>query len=328
MKWYFWIQEQENHLKKTIKSIIKKIILFKFRKSYFELKRYCIFRKYIKYFDLCKKDIYSMNNQGVFVFGSDEIWNISRSEINKYPILFGVGIPDSYFVSYAPSINKTTLDEVLSNQNFLNALQRFDKISVRDKHSRKILSLITKKPVEYVVDPIFLYNVKQYEAIEEKISKIGYILVYGYPNRFTSKNINEIIEYAKSKNLTLISVGNYFDWCNTNIAASPFEFLSYVRNASCVITNTYHGTIFSIRYCKQFASYADIQIKVKDILKNLGFEKRIVSESLSLKNIFSTNIDYTKVQEKLDSYIENSYKFIYSFLEAADEYIKSKKRIN
>jgi len=314
--------------KTTIKSILKKIIFFRFKKSFFEIKKYWVFKKYIQYCDLCKNDINSMNNQDVFVFGSDEIWNISRSEINKYPILFGVGIPDSYFVSYAPSINKTTLDEVRSNQNFLNALQRFAKISVRDKHSRKILSLITKKPVEYVADPIFLYNVRQYEAIEEKISKIGYILVYGYPNRFTSKNINEIIEYAKSKNLTLISVGNYFDWCDKNIAASPFEFLSYVRNARCVITNTYHGTIFSIRYCKQFASYASTQIKVMDILENLELKKQIVSESCTLENVLSTNINYIKVQEKLNSYIENSYKYIYSFLESADEYIKSKKRIN
>ena len=141
--------------KKIIKSTIKKIILFKFEKAYFELKKYWVFKKNIQYCDLCKNDN-SMNNQDIFVFGSDEIWNISRSEINKYPILFGVGIPDSYFVSYAPSINKTTLDEVLCNRNFLNALQRFDKISVRDKHSQKILNLITT--VEYVADQ-FLYNV-------------------------------------------------------------------------------------------------------------------------------------------------------------------------
>jgi len=312
--------------KKIIKSTIKKIILFKFEKAYFELKKYWTFKKYIKYCDLCRKDTNSMNNQDIFVFGSDEIWNISRDEINKYPILFGVGIPDSYFVSYAPSINNTTLDETFSNQTFLNALQRFDKISARDKHSQKILNLITKKPVEYVLDPIFLYNVKQYETIEEKISKSGYILVYGYPNRFTSKNINEIIEYAKSKNLTLISVGNYFDWCDKNIAASPFEFLSYVRNARYVITNTYHGTIFSIRYCKQFASYAGSQIKVMDILENLELENQVVSESCTLENALGTNIDYIKVQEKLDRYIDDSYKYIHSFLENADKYIESRKK--
>lgn len=308
-----------NPLRVTLKAIIKNGMQFKFKQIYFEIRKYIQFKKSIKQFNIIKNELKYIKSQDIFVFGSDEIWNTSRSEINNYPILFGVGITDAYLVSYAPSINKTTTSEIKNNFKFVNSVKRFNKLSVRDDHSKEVLKEVFNKDIDVVLDPTFLFDKDKYKNIEVPSEYSNYILIYGYSNRFTTKYINEIIKFAERKKLKLISIGSYFKWCHKNIAGSPFDFLSYVRNAEFIITNTFHGTIFSIIYNKQFATYVREQNKVKDILKKLNLNKRDASKLMSLDDIFKEEINYENVKLKLSIDMERSLKYIHDFLKSAEE---------
>lgn len=302
-------------LRAMARSLIKNMISFRCKEVCFELVKYFNFQKVIKKLTICDYREHMLKEQDIFVFGSDEIWNISRKEINKYPVLFGIGIPDSYFVSYAPSINKTNLEQIRKNDSFINAIQRFNKLSVRDAHSLDTLKVITSKDIELVLDPTFLFSKDMYHSLEKECYEKDYILIYGYENRFNQKSINQIKEFAQVRKLRLISVGNYFDWCDKNIPANPFEFLSYVKNALYVITNTFHGTIFSIIYNKKFVTYCGKELKINDVLKQFKLESRNVDNSSTLKQVIEDEIDYESVNNLIKIYKDNSYKYIYQFIE-------------
>jgi hypothetical protein len=288
----------------------KSLINLNLKNALFEIKKYLIFTNNTKRYKISK----NLNKQDIFVFGSDEIWNIGRKQINKYPILYGVGVPDKVLISYAPSINMTTLEEIRANTAFIKSIQTFEAISVRDTYSKNIIQEITKKEVKEVLDPTFLFNMQSYESIEKNIDESQFILIYGYPSRFKSQQINQIIEFSKNKKLKLLSVGNFLHWCDNNIVVSPFSFLSYVKKANYVITNTFHGTIFSIIYQKQFVTYAENQIKIEAILKKFDLFDRNVSNSKNIELIIDKKIDYLNVGFKIEHFANESREYLNKYI--------------
>ncbi|MFW6016298.1 MAG: polysaccharide pyruvyl transferase family protein, partial [bacterium] len=123
----------------NLKSIIKKIIKLKIQGACFDLRKLLNWSKYIKEFQVCNRNNEELLEKDIFLFGSDEIWNISRKEIRDYPIFFGSGIPDKKLVAYAPSINTTSLEQIKNNIQFVNSIKKFNHLSVRDTHSKNIL---------------------------------------------------------------------------------------------------------------------------------------------------------------------------------------------
>lgn len=304
-------------IKSSVKSMSIKAIKFQFKEARFELLKLANSRNAIKIFNICNKEEVALKSKDIFVFGSDEIWNISRKEISNHPILFGVGIPDNYFVSYAPSINITDLEQIKQNTDFQNAIERFDRLSVRDYHSFNTLKKITSKEIEVVLDPTFLLSKDIYSELEEECKERDFILVYIYEQDIKEEEIKRIKEFAQSVNLELISVGFYNNWCDKRIPASPFKFLSYIKNSKFVITNTFHGTIFSIIYNKQFVTYAGKKVKVIDVLERLNLQKRNVSNHPELRQIIEEKINYDCVKHLLDKEIKDSYEYIEDFIDQA-----------
>lgn len=304
--------------KTTFKLFLSKLLKFKFKEAKFELIKLLNFQGPIKKFNTLTNNENLLKMQDIIVFGSDEIWNISRKGVKDYPILFGKGIPDNYFVSYAPSINTTNLEQIKESIDFQEAIEKFNRISVRDYHSLNTLKKITSKDIDIVLDPTFLLKKNVYSELEEECNERDFILVYGYNHDFTGEQINKIKEFAKSVNLKLISVGFYNNWCDESVAASPFMFLSFMKNAKFVITNTFHGTIFSIIYNKQFVTYAGNKVKIIDILKRLNLENRIVTDQQKLGGVIKDQIDYQNVKTILEEQINNSYVYIKASIERGE----------
>lgn len=300
-----------NPLKQTIRSSVKGLFSLKFSDIYFQITKYNHFRNANRAFKICKNDIDSLNQQDIYVFGSDEIWNISRKEFNDFPIFFGIGIPDKKsLVSYAPSINITTVEQLKENRHLIEAIERFDKVSVRDSHSLKTLSALTLKEISIVLDPTFLLNKDEYSSLEEDCKESDYILVYSYGHKMSKERIEQIRTFAKGKNLKLISVGNILSWCDYSVPASPSQFLSYVKNANYIITDTFHGTVFSIIYNKAFVSYCDDNRKIIEILTQFDLQIRNCYSTSNLEELIDQPIDYHRVNKVIETQAGNSVKFL------------------
>lgn len=176
------------------------------------------------------------------IFGSDEIWNLCSSCSGADLTFFGEGISNVRKISYAPSFGSTPIDhEGLVALNPL--LEDFDKITVRDKHSAGIVQRITGTPPQLVVDPVLLSA--RDEILETRKTKgaIGLYLMAPRP-----EDIARIRAFAKAGGKKTCSVGYYHPWADRNIASlGPEEIPGLLAGCSLVVTNTFHGVVFSLK---------------------------------------------------------------------------------
>ena len=124
--------------------------------------------------------------------------------------------------------------------------------------------------------------------------------------------IKAIQSYAKSKGLQLISIGHYFPWCDKTIVPHPFEVLAYFRDAKCIVTDTFHGSVFSIKYNKQFCTIVRgmNSNKLTYLLEQFGLFNRIVNDLDRLPVMMDTPIDYAPVNEKIKQEQEFSINYL------------------
>ena len=130
----------------------------------------------------------------------------------------------------------------------------------------------------------------------------NYMIVYTYPGRITDTNeIKAIRTYARNNGLKLVSIGHYFPWCDMTIVPHPFEVLAYFKHASCIVTDTFHGSVFSIKYNKPFCTIVRgmNSNKLTHLLEQFGLSNRIANNIEMLSDILNTAIDYTPVNAQI-----------------------------
>jgi Polysaccharide pyruvyl transferase. len=195
------------------------------------------------------------------VIGSDEVFNCVQANANVgySRDLFGNGSPAKRLISYAASFGNTTIEKLKRYQildPLAEDLSRFDDISVRDENSFSIVHELTGKTASINVDPVLAYDYMQdcKHIPSRRILDYPYMIVYGYSGRFTRDEDDCIRAYARSKGLKVICVGGVQGCCDRFLDCSPFEVLALFRDAECIVTDTFHGTIFSIINEKPFAT--------------------------------------------------------------------------
>ena len=144
-----------------------------------------------------------------------------------------------------------------------------------------------------------------------------YALVYSY--KLNDKQIYQVREFCKSRNLRSISASIYHDWCDKCLPVSPFKFLSLVRNADYVITSTYHGVIFSIICGKQFVVYGKGIAKICALLEELGLTGRMIEDDISIETIIDIPIDYTRLDGVLAEKRRDSIDYLVSAIEGREK---------
>ena len=222
------------------------------------------------------------------VIGSDEVFNCTQinPEVGFSPELFGYRANTKKVLSYAASFGNTTYKK-LQDYNIVDKLkgyfEKFTSISVRDNNSFDIIKSLTGKEPEINLDPVLMYDFMP--TVPDKEQRRNYIVVYAYRARITDKESNEIVRFAKKNNKRLISVSGQMDWCDEHFEGNPFEVLDLFRHADYAITDTFHGTIFSIINRLKFVTLIRDSIggvygnqeKLQDLLNRLGLHDRSYS---------------------------------------------------
>ena len=236
------------------------------------------------------------------VIGSDEVFNCTQKTWFGFSSqLFGKGLNASRIITYAASFGATTIDklQLVGKKEIVSSLLHdLDAISVRDENSMKVIEELTGRTPWLHVDPVLIFDYNQF--IPDKFNRNEYIIVYTYPGRITDKKeISSIRNFAKSKELKLISIGHYFSWCDEVVIPTPFEVLAYFKGASYIITDTFHGSVFSMKFNKEFCTIVrDMNSnKLVSLLKQFGLENRIVTDMNKMQKILETPIDYAGVNK-------------------------------
>lgn len=293
---------------RKMKSELRKHILRKdVRKIPINYIQYLKYKKCWKYLNI---DNNNVETAKACIVGSDEIWNIKNSSFYHAPEYFGMNLNNKNIISYAPSANITTAEDMKEYDENLN-FEKFSKISVRDKNTFNLVKTMTQKDVSLVVDPTLL--IKNYSKYEAKINvKSKYILVYGY--KFSKSEIASIKKLKAKTGFKLYSIGMPQMWCDKQITATIFEFLSFIKNSEMIVTETFHGTIFSILYNKNFVSFANNKSKLCDLLERFNLESRDASKK-NLIPILEEKIDYAKVNKLIEKERKKSIDWLINAIE-------------
>lgn len=258
----------------------------------------------------------------VLVIGSDEVFNCLQvnPNVGYSRELFGKDNNAKKLITYAASFGNTTTQRLKQygiDKEVGALLKDFDAISVRDTNSGKVVKDLTGKEPIYNLDPVLISDYS--DEMVKNVPIHDYIIIYGYPGRITEAESKIIRDFANKRNKKLICIQGIQEFCDEYVNGNPFEILAYFRNADCIITDTFHGSIFSIINHRPFVSrirktvgesYGNEE-KMTDLLKRLGLEDRILTDISRLEALMNTPIDYERVdavrkneREKSLAYLE------------------------
>lgn len=254
------------------------------------------------------------DNYDVIIFGSDQIWE--KKITNGYDLIyFGAFRFNGKKISYAASMTDSIIEKK-DEDLFKKYLYDFDALSVREESIANVLSKLLNKNVDTMIDPSFLLDKTEYnEIIDQEFipNKDKYILAY-YVSE--NKEMSEYVsELAKANEMKVVEI-HYYDlpeldktYQYSNLG--PRQFLKCFKEADFVVTNSFHGTAFSIIYEKQFYTYYLNNNRVESLLKLYGINGNNQYKTKTMK--LYKNIDYkavsnykTKLREKAMTYLENS----------------------
>lgn len=240
----------------------------------------------------------------VLVIGSDEVFNCTQpgNKVGFSRQLFGKNNNAGKVISYAASFGSTTyekLEKYHIAEEVGELLSQFNSISVRDKNSRDIVEKLCGFSPAAHIDPVLLYNFPEVDSIS--IPMDNYIVVYAYADRIKGKEAEEIREFAKRENKKILSLGFYQPFCDEYVLASPMEVLAYIKHADYVITDTFHGTVFSIKYQKKFGAIIrdSNRQKLGDLLERFGVMERQICNLEEIGEIMASELDNEKVKNIL-----------------------------
>ncbi|MCQ2211226.1 MAG: polysaccharide pyruvyl transferase family protein [Paludibacteraceae bacterium] len=252
-------------------------------------------------------------NDGItrFVCGSDTIFCTLEFQ----------GFDDGYFanfpcmrgnaISYAASFGDATFDEV-TYPILKERLHNFKALGIRENRFIPYIQENVSVPCQKTIDPTLLLRSEDYDTIAaDRIISEKYILLYA--RRYNHKMFAYVDRLASEKGYKIIDISlraetlkgeKHEPWYKAGVE----EFLSLVKYADFVVTNSFHGLIFSVIYRKQFVVFTREQAgnKIDELLELFGLQHRMmISGDESIADI----IDYDSVHRRIDDARENSLEF-------------------
>ena len=206
-------------------------------------------------------------------------------------------------VAYAASFGDSHFtDETYKVLN--DRLQNFNAFGLREKLMVPYVTKHTKVPVKKVVDPTLLLMSSDYDRIaKERLEQEKYLLLYArrynpkmeeYAERIAAENGLKIIEISlHATNAEKPNRRMFYE-------AGVEEFLSLVKYAECVITNSFHGMIFAVQYCRPFYVFSRerCDTKITELLELFELSECMVSPE-QVRELSVPQIDYQIVHERI-----------------------------
>lgn len=293
--------DKEGSRSNCILSITKKIIFFITKKP----ERY---GRRIKFDYFNKKNIYfskfwinktqdkkiASSYYDLFICGSDQVWNSEAKEITgKY---FADFAESKKRASYAASFG---IDDVIESrkEEFSSYLNGMKYISVREERGIKIVKDLTGKKAIQHIDPTLLLTAEKWEEIATKslVPYEKYIFCY-FLGKPSTNLLNKLKEYQIKNNINTFILCNDLNSMGNNVG--PSDFIALIQNAEFILTDSFHGTVFSILFHKPFFTYSrngvkkNMDSRITSLLNLLKLNNRFENYEFDMKEIY--DIDFTE----------------------------------
>lgn len=240
------------------------------------------------------------------LLGSDVIWDVTGGLFRNHQSFFwGTQFQPTRVISYAASVGFSKKED-LEKVNFIrNALGLMAAVSVRDETSRELLRPYCNKEISLVCDPTYLIDRSDYDAIAKPTDMDKFIFLYYY-GELPAEDRKALQAIAKTEGLKIVTFGGYNSWCDFNLPYDPLLFLSIYDKADYIITNTFHGTVFSTIYEKRFAVVKTDKQKVLNVLKMCGLSDKMTKSATDYDSILHSEFDYGMTRQNIAQERTNS----------------------
>ncbi len=250
----------------------------------------------------------------LYICGSDQIWN---------PALTGGALDPAFFLRFAPGkkaaygVSLGELNTAEYGESLKKLTQDFTAVSVRERSVVPSVSAAIGREVSVVLDCTLLLSKEDYASMETEgaYPPEPYLLLYNVQNSAESVRIAK--QEAARRGLSIIDISpNPFsrvEGAGKQIDIGPGEFLSYIRHADFVVTNSFHGTVFSVIYKKQFYSvpHSTRGGRSADLLALLDLSSRLIK---SAEDAGNEPVSYETAEQKLSLLQEQSKSFLAALL--------------
>lgn len=239
----------------------------------------------------------------IYCTGGDQMWNEQcnfHKTLREFYLTFAP--KDKPKVSFSTSIGKEQFDE-WELPEVLPLLKEYDLISVREANTKPYFDSLGINNVYHLIDPTLLLPKEKWkEIIAPRQIKEDYILLYEISRkgnltacakklaRRTGKKLVRINRYALDK----IRVGKSI------LCPTPEEWLSLFCHADAVVTNSFHGVVFSTIFERQFVLVPGANpTRLENMMKTLGISGRSCTDPAKVLEVYKTPIDYSEVDKHL-----------------------------
>ena len=281
---------------------------------------YCRFTKKIT--DRKELEAYG-NKYDAYVLGSDQVWNPANLEMDFYTMNF---IPDNKLkIAYAPSFGVSNIPEKQIPKTCAY-LERIQYISVREIAGANIVKKLTGRTVPVVCDPTALLTREDWDTLKSDRKYIDGKYIFCYflgSNPLHRKFANKVKQETGYQIVALQHIDEFvkgdLDFGDvTPYDVGPQDFVNLLSNAEIVLTDSFHGTMFSIYYHKCFFTfnrYAEgkkdsTNSRIASILGMLHLEDRGIQGNENVKNCLSKEVNWDIVQDSLDQFRNKSKTFL------------------
>lgn len=257
------------------------------------------------------------------IVGSDQLWTPAGIKSKFYNLLF---VPDQIRkIAFATSFG---VGNIPNSQKKLTAkyLNRIDHISVRETRGAEIIKELTGRDVTVALDPTLLFTGDEWLNIfpEKRVIEEPYILAYFLGGN--EEHRDAVDKLSKKTNLKVVTIPFMDMFAERDLSfgdeklfnVGPIDFLNLIRGAEYICTDSFHGSVFSILYHKQFITFNrtnsnDKQTRnsrIDSLFGLLGLQKRRFKQGVDLNNIIDDPIAYEMVDQKLEELRKETYKFL------------------
>lgn len=264
----------------------------------------------------------SLNSKyDIFIAGSDQVWcpRYNLGDLNF--LLDFVKDPHKKF-SYAASFGFADIDEEY-RVSYANCLNSFNRILVREAEGAKIVKELTGKQAEVVLDPTFLIDKSHWEHVAKYPFKKRFPYILCFKILSVSPTYQKLIDHLhRITGYKIVTINTSYRYKPIKgilySTAGPKEFLGLIKNAEIVITNSFHATVFSILFNKDFYTVLNdngLNSRMTNLSAQLGLSKRMIDKLSLMPNFEDLSIDYTMANTRLSESIQHSKQLLNEILQ-------------
>lgn len=258
-----------------------------------------------------------------WITGSDQVWSDSCAAFDPAYFLDFALPSGSAKYSYAASFGMSEIREKLKNE-YTRRLSGYRRYSVREQSGVSMIQELLNVEVNVHCDPTLLLTANEWEQVASSGNKGNYILIYHVKK--ADLLIKKAAELSRKTGLRVILFSPYFQYQNvdtcitrkngyaTAMESSPQDFISLIKNAKYVLTNSFHGTVFCALFHKEFWSQLQFleggsNNRSANLMKKLGLMHRVLEPGSDLQqsaiNWEHSDSAIAEMREEALSYIKS-----------------------